>query len=70
MRTRPIETEKPVIHQSVQDRITANPAYQVPIDLDRATWDDRNWTTPHPRMQGTTDIGLDLDDLPVEEVAP
>lgn len=43
-----IEPSHPRIHQSVNDRMTADPAYKVPADLGRVQWDDPDWLQPHP----------------------
>jgi uncharacterized protein (DUF2235 family) len=52
LRQRPIEAKSPSIHQSVRDRMTANPSYRIPADPNQVIWDDPDWTTPHPKMSG------------------
>jgi uncharacterized protein (DUF2235 family) len=47
-RTRPIETVNPRIHQSVRDRMTADPTYKLPVDPGAVEWDDPEYQKPHP----------------------
>jgi uncharacterized protein (DUF2235 family) len=47
-RTRPIAPADARIHQSVKDRIAAQPSYQLGADQGKVQWDDPDWQQPHP----------------------
>jgi hypothetical protein len=49
-RTRPIPVDAS-LHQSVADRMSAEPGYRVPVDPSRVRWDDPEWLEPHPGMR-------------------
>jgi len=39
----------PRIHQSVKDRMTADPTYKLPVDQAGVQWDDPDYQKPHPK---------------------
>ncbi|MEN8113771.1 MAG: DUF2235 domain-containing protein [Actinomycetota bacterium] len=47
-RSRPIEPEDARIHESVKDRMAADPGYEIGADLSSVRWEDPDWTNPHP----------------------
>ena len=47
-RNRPILPDSARIHQSVKERIAAQPAYRLSVDPAKMQWDDPEWQKPHP----------------------
>ena len=66
-RPRAIDAISPSVHQSVRDRMTADPSYRVPTNASQVAWDDLNWTTPHATMSGSTETA---EPEPVQTVEP
>lgn len=69
LRSRPLDANPPSIHQSVRDRIVADPKYRIPTDLKGVAWDDIEWIQPHPRMRGQSEVDAsEPEEAPLEAV--